>query len=101
MNQTPPTLAEKLDARMVSLGTDLNEHGIGDVSVMCRERVIETMLRDLRLPEVHANEGKKFSDMAYRIAHPDLVAEYVEAACTFCPRSSHSEHRMLTKRFPK
>lgn len=87
--------------RMTSHAESLNQSGLGDVSRMTRESLLRTMMTDIRLPEVHAAEGAKFSAMAFRIAPPELAAQFLTEACKRYPTISPMGVRDVSKIFEK
>lgn len=77
---TPSSIAD-LQLRMQQHAETLETEGAGDVSMMVRDSVFHTMTQRPDLPKIYAAESAKFTDMAYRIAPPELVAEYLHTNC--------------------
>ncbi len=64
--------------KLIDLAQNLETQGLGDISAMTKESLIMNMQTSKDLPKAHAEEGRKFTAMAYRIAPPSLVATFLK-----------------------
>ncbi len=63
----------------------IDSEGVGEVSAMCRQSILHTMREKPEFFIIYENERKRFTDMAYRLAPPALVAEYIRVVSTDMP----------------